>query len=145
MQKKPRVDKRKNVGKVAEVLAKNPNKTEKELVKETWLWKGTVHRAKKEVEKSGVKDETIAYIVGASKARMKKAQAYFDRFLDESLARDELDNDKSKIIKDIIKDDLARITVLWGSVTDDEGGLKDLTTLTIQEIEAHRRLLLGDE
>ena len=122
--KKPRVDKRKNVWKVAEVLAKNPNKTVREIKKETWLWQGTVHRSVQELEQTGTKDPTIAYIVGSSKARMKKAQAYFDRFLDEALDRDELDNDKSKIVASIIKDDLARITVLWGSVTDEEGWLK---------------------
>jgi hypothetical protein len=35
MEKKVRVDKRKNIGKVAEVLTKNPNKTVRELKKET--------------------------------------------------------------------------------------------------------------
>jgi hypothetical protein len=35
MQKKPRVDKRNNIAKVAEAITKNPNKTLKELSKET--------------------------------------------------------------------------------------------------------------
>jgi predicted transcriptional regulator len=50
--KKPRTDKRKNVGKVAEALIKNPNKTVREIAKETDLSIGAVHNSKKEVEQS---------------------------------------------------------------------------------------------
>ncbi len=52
--KKPRTDKRKNVGKVAEKLIENPNKTEREIAKETWLWKSTVNRAKQELGQTGL-------------------------------------------------------------------------------------------
>jgi len=37
--KQPRTDKRKNVGKVAEALIKNPNKTVREIAKETEMAK----------------------------------------------------------------------------------------------------------
>jgi DNA-binding MarR family transcriptional regulator len=50
--KKPRVDKRKNVGKVAEALIKNPNKTVREIAKETNMSIGAVHSNKKELEQS---------------------------------------------------------------------------------------------
>lgn len=50
--KKPRTDKRKNVWKVAEVLAVNPNKTDREIAKETGIWKSTVNRAKEELGQS---------------------------------------------------------------------------------------------
>lgn len=43
---------------------------------------------------------------------MKKVQEYFDRYLEESLEQERLGNDQTKIIAGIVKDDLARITVL---------------------------------
>lgn len=144
MNKKPRADKRKNVGKVAEVLAKKPHATTKEIKKLAGVSQWTVHNAIKELELSWTKDPTIAYIVGSSKGRLKKVQAYFDRYLDESLELDILDDDKTKIIKDIAKDDLQRVTVLWGNVTDEFGWLKDLTEMSIQQLEEQRRLLLGN-
>lgn len=142
--KKPRVDKRKNVGKVAEVLAKNPNKTIRELAKDTNLWKSTTARAVEELGQTGTKDPTIAYIVGSSKNRLKKVQAYFDRYLEESLEKQSLDLNDAKVIKDIAKDDLQRVTVLWGNITDEFWWLKDLTEMSIQQLEEQRRLLLGN-
>ena len=89
--KKPRTDKRKNVGKVAEVLIKNPNKTVREIAKETDLSIGAVHNSKKEVEQSWTKDPTIAYIVDKSKDRIKRAQRIFDRYLDEVEEKEKLE------------------------------------------------------
>ena len=121
--KKPRTDKRKNVGKVAEVLIKNPNKTVREIAKETWIGSSTVQRAKVEVAQSGTKDETIAYIVDKSKERIKTAQAIFDRYIQESSQKEILEYKDVTLVKDIVKDDLWRVTVLGGNVTDEQGGL----------------------
>ncbi len=121
--KKPRTDKRKNVGKVAEKLIENPNKTEREIAKETWLWNWTVNRAKQELEQSGAKDPTIAYIVDKSKERIKTAQAIFDRYIQESANKETLEKWDITLVKDIVKDDLARVTVLGGNVTDEQGWL----------------------
>jgi len=140
--KKPRVDKRKNVGKVAEALIKNPNKTVREIANETDLWLWTVQRAKEELEKTGTKDETIAYIVCKSKERIKTAQAIFDRYLDESSQKEVLENKDIVLVKDIVKDDLARVTVLWWTITDEEWWLKDLSTATMKEIEERIKHLL---
>ena len=121
--KKPRTDKRKNVGKVAEVLIKNPNKTVREIAKETWIGSSTVQRAKVEVAQSGTKDETIAYIVDKSKERIKTAQAIFDRYIQESADKETLEKWDITLVKDIVKDDLARVTVLCSNVTDEQRGL----------------------
>lgn len=121
--KKPRTDKRKNVGKVAEALIKNPNKTVREIAKETDLSIGAVHNSKKEVEQSWTKDPTIAYIVDKSKDRIKRAQRIFDRYLDEVEEKEKLERADTTLVKDIIKDDLARVTVLGGNVTDEQGWL----------------------
>jgi len=50
--KQPRTDKRKNIGKVAEVLAKNPQATVREIAQETDMSIGAVHNSKVEVEQS---------------------------------------------------------------------------------------------
>lgn len=121
--KKPRTDKRKNVGKVAEALINNPNKTVREIAKETWIGTSTVQRAKVEVAQSGTKDETIAYIVDKSKERIKTAQAIFDRYIQESSQKKILEYKDVTLVKDIVKDDLWRVTVLWGNVTDESGWL----------------------
>lgn len=121
--KKPRTDKRKNVWKVAEALINNPNKTVREIAKETWIWSSTVQRAKVEVAQSGTKDETIAYIVDKSKERIKTAQAIFDRYIQESSQKEILEYKDVTLVKDIVKDDLWRVTVLWGNVTDESGWL----------------------
>ena len=121
--KKPRIDKRKNVGKVAEALINNPNKTVREIAKETWIGTSTVQRAKVEVAQTGTKDETIAYIVDKSKERIKTAQAIFDRYIQESSQKEILEYKDVTLVKDIVKDDLWRVTVLWGNVTDESGWL----------------------
>lgn len=118
-EKKPRTDKRKNVGKVAEALINNPNKTVREIAKETWIGSSTVQRAKVEVAQTGTKDETIAYIVDKSKERIKTAQAIFDRYIQESSQKETLEYKDVTLVKDIVKDDLWRVTVLWGNVTDE--------------------------
>ncbi len=137
--KKPRTDKRKNVGKVAEVLAKNPNKTVREIAKETDLWTWTVQRAKEEVEQSGTKDPTIAYIVWASKDNlkdfMKLYRAKVKQMVKENIEEDEngevkmkeksyINSKELEIISKMAKDDMARITVLWWDATDESGWLK---------------------
>lgn len=137
MEKKPRVDRRITIWKVAEVVAENPNQTVREIAKKAWLGASTVSRNTRELAQSGTKDPTIAYIVGKSKERMKKVQEYFDRYLDESLSKEKLGNDETKIITNIVKDDLARITVLWGNITDDEGGLKHIENMKDEDLHTY--------
>ena len=95
----------------------------REIAKETDLSIGAVHNSKKEVEQSWTKDPTIAYIVDKSKDRIKRAQRIFDRYLDEVEEKEKLERADTTLVKDIIKDDLARVTVLGGNVTDESGGL----------------------
>lgn len=121
--KQPRTDKRRNVGKVAEVLAKNPQATVREIAQETNMSIWAVHNSKVEVEQSWTKDETIAYIVGSSKNRIKKAQEIFDRYITEVEEKEKLERSDVTLVKDIVKDDLARVTVFWWDVTDDNWGL----------------------
>ena len=148
--KKPRVDKRKNVWEVAKVLIKSPNKTEKEIAEETWLWAWTVHRAKKELEKNGVKDPTINFIVGSAKDYLKALSKINTAKIDKEVKDNLVENKdgtysfiewKDIHIKDIVefnkvgKEEMARLTVLWWDVTDDNGWLKDMSTLKDMTLE----------
>jgi DNA-binding transcriptional regulator YhcF (GntR family) len=136
--------KAKNVWKVAEVLVSDPNATQREIAKKTGVARNTVIKAKEELSQNWTKDPTIAYIVGSSKDRLKKVQAVFDRYLDESIEKVKLERGDLWLIKDIAKDDLQRITVLWWTITDAEWWLRDLSNLSILELESQRRLLLGE-
>jgi hypothetical protein len=106
------------------------------------LW--TIHRSMIELEQTGTKDPTIAYIVGSSKNRMKRSQWIFDRWLDQIEEQDKIATRDIVVVKDIANDDMKRVTVLWGELTDEEWGLKDLASLTIAQLEEQRRLLLGN-
>lgn len=126
--KKPRTDKRRNVGKVAEALAENPNKTVREVAKETNMSTGAVHNSMVELEQSWTKDATIAYIVNSAKDRIKNISKVLDhktkKILDKVDADEEIDNKDIYLLKDIAKDDLSRVTVLWWNVTDDNWWLQ---------------------
>ncbi len=126
MKEKTKV-KRKNVWKVAELKIKNPNITYREIKESTGLAQNTINKANKELKQNWTKDETIAYIVGSSKDRLKRIQMVLDRFVEESEAKQDLERADTALIKEIAKDDLQRITILWGAVTDPEWWLKEST------------------
>ena len=58
-EKKMRVDKRKNVEKVAKAMIENPRATEREIAKKVWIGKSSVNRLKEELGQIGAKDERI--------------------------------------------------------------------------------------
>jgi len=140
--KKPRTDKRNNVGSVAEVLAKNPNATIREISEKTWLWIGTIHRAIEELEKTGTKDTTISYIVWSAKDNLKDLaklqRAKIKKMVSEYIVEDDKWNvsviqDKEINMRDLEmmskmwKDYMQQITVLWWDITDPNWWLKDQT------------------
>lgn len=124
IQKKPRTDKRKNIWKVAEVLVKNPNKTVREIAKETGIWSSTVQRAKEEVAQSGTKDTTIAYIVGSAKTRLQRISALKDRYVDQLDLAEEIGNREIDMANKLWQEDMKLVTVLWGDVTKDDWWFK---------------------
>lgn len=129
--KKPRVDKRKNVWKVAEILAINPNKTQREIAKETDLSLWAVNNSIREVEQSWTKDPTIRYIVDWAKHRIQRVSAIFDRWIDQIEEKQKLENKDMSLMKDIVKDDITRVTVLWGDLTKEDWTLKQIQEINI--------------
>lgn len=114
--------KAKNVWMVAEIKAENPHATYREIQEKTWLSHATISKAKTELKQSWRKDATIQYIIKSSKERIKRIQDVLDRFVDESLEKEKLSRSDTALIKDIAKDDLQRVTVFGGDVTDEEWG-----------------------
>lgn len=124
---------KKNIGKVAEALAKDPHLTMRAIKKVTWLALWTISNAKKKLSQTWTKDNAIVYIINSSKARLKKIQSVMDRFVDESIAKEKLDRHDTILIKDIANDDMKRITVLWGEITDNKGWLKQIVSYMIPD------------
>lgn len=112
--------KAKNVWKVAKIKAVNPNATYREIQKKTWLSQATISKANEDLKQNWSKDETIAYIVGSAKNRIKRVSKLFDRYVDEIEEKDKLERADIALAKEIVKDDLQRTTIFWWNVTDDE-------------------------
>ena len=89
--------------------------------------------ANKILSQDWTKDETIQYIVGASKARIKRVQGIFDRYVKQIESQKQLDRKDIALAKDILKDDQARVTVFWGGVTDEQGGYKSIQDMMYDE------------
>lgn len=136
--KKPRTDKRKNVWKVAESLAKNPNKTVREIAKETKLSVWAVQNSKKEVEQSWTKDETIAYIVGSAKTRLQRISALKDRYVDQLDLSDEIGNREIDMANKLWQEDMKLVTVLWWDITKPDWWLKE--TINEEKLKAIQSL-----
>lgn len=140
MPRKIRSDKLKNLAKVAEYLIENPHASEREIAKGTWIGNWTAHRNKKELEQTGAKDDTIALIVKGAKKRIEKVWKIFDaiaedtykKYYNEDWTRKNgltIPKEDVKLLKEYVKDDLQRVTVLWGDITDANGWLKDISSI----------------
>lgn len=55
----------------------------------------------------------------------------FDRYIDQIEKKAKLDNRDIALAKDIVKDDMARVTILGGNLTDEDGTLKSIQEITI--------------
>lgn len=139
MTKKIRADKLKNLAKVAEHLVRNPHATLEEIAEEEGIGTSTAKRAKDEVAKSGNKDETIGIIVLDAKERIKRVwklvnlelDAIEKEYIDEDWKelKQRLNKEDIKFLKDYVKDDLQRVTVFGGDITDSWGWLKEVRSL----------------
>jgi hypothetical protein len=97
----------------------DPNITRREIQAKTWLHPLTIQKANIELNQNGTKDTTIAYIVWSSKERLVRIQGVLNRFIDEAERKEELSRWDTALIKEIAKDDMTRINIFGGNVTDD--------------------------
>jgi len=117
-----RADKKKNKDKVAASLIKNPLQTEKEISEDTGLGMGTVHRAKKEVEKTGKKDDRIISLTDADFEILKLTQKHTKERLEDKDKAKKINARDMTYIGDIAA---KRYQIFRGEITDKHGGLKN--------------------
>lgn len=142
--------KAKNVGKVAMIKAENPHATYKDIQEETGLSPATISKATQELKQNWSKDETIAYIVGSAKENLKDfsklMRAKMKKLVKESIEETSKWEYELKEWKDIgvstlveinkiAKEDMARINVLWGSITDEDWWLKSIHDFTFDSMD----------
>jgi len=113
--KQPRTDKRKNIGKVAEVLAKNPQATVREIAQETDMSIGAVHNSKVEVEQSWL---------------LKKLQEEYER-KQRLLPRDIKESIDTNILNDFIE--------LCGSKTEATDRIEEFMALSLWQSKRRRK------
>ena len=128
---KKRADKKKNVSKVAKELVKNPNASEREIAKNTWVSKSSVNRAKTEMGQTGAKDKTIIDITNKDIKIVKLAQSIIeDKLNDKEAVKWMRITDVSKVAADSEK----RYSIFRWSVTDQSWGLKGFENLSDSEL-----------
>lgn len=129
--KKMRVDRRKNVEKVAIAKIKKPLSTQREIAKATWVWLWTVNRAEQEMEQIGTKDERILTLTDTDFEIMVLAQGRIkDKLQDDS----EMKKTRIWEISSVAKESAARYTTFRGAVTDPSWWLNNI--LTPKQLEA---------
>lgn len=136
--KKPRADKTKvkarNVWKVAEIKAKDPNATYRDIQNKTWLSPSTISKATEELKQNWTKDETIAYIVGSAKTRLQRISTIKDRYIDQLDLIDDLWTKEVDLANKLWQEDMKLVTVLWWDVTDKHGWLVSIQDLTFDSM-----------
>ncbi len=121
----------KNVWKVAEILIKNPNATQREIAKKAKLAQNTVIKAKEELSQNWTKDKEIAYIVSSAKLRLQRISNIKDRYIDQLELSDDLWTKEVDLANKLWQEDIKLVTVLWWDVTDKDWWLKQSIEIKI--------------
>ena len=124
-----RTDKKKNIDKVAASLAKNPLQTEREIAEKTGLGNGTVNRAKKKLEQNGAKDHRIVHLTNDDFNIILKINEIKKKRLMNS--PDKINNSDVDLWQRTAE---KRYQIFRGEITDEQGGLKDISNLSIDEL-----------
>lgn len=116
-----RIDKAKNIAKVAKTLLENPLQTEREIAEDTWIWKWTVNRAKQELGQIGAKDDRIIWITDKDLANIEAMQEVVSRKI-----RNPEEMDKTRIweLAQAMREATARYSLFRWSATDEKWWLK---------------------
>lgn len=125
---KKRVDAQKNKAKIVKEILKDPLKTQREIAKETWLWKTTVQEHKKSLKTT--KDDRIIGICDKDIDIVRLSQKEIERRL---LDNEEKKKISARDISSIAKDSSARYTIFRWEITDESGWLKSIQDMTLEE------------
>ena len=137
-----RKDKAKNVDKVASTLLVEPLATQQEIADANDIWVGTVNRALKELEKTGIKDPRIHSLTEMDLQIIEKwLELIHDKMHDEEVMS------KTKItdISTVIRENTARYTLMKWNMTDDKWALIpiEVTGKSLLELDEIRRQILS--
>ena len=126
MEKKLRVDKRKNLEKVAKVRLKNPRATTREVAEEAWLDHSTVAKLDKELPQISTKDDRIISLTETDFDIVTLAQMRIREKL-----QDEEEMKKTRIweISSVAKESASRYSTFRWDLTGNDWGykIKDMT------------------
>lgn len=139
MEKKPRVDKRKNIEKVAIAKIKNPLITQREIAKKTGVSLWTVNAAAKVIEQYWNKDERIITLTNTDFDIVVLAQKRIKDKLE-----DDLEMRKTRIweISWVARESAARYSTFRWSITDPQWWMNPiLTPKQMEAIEALKEFL----
>lgn len=126
-----RADRKKNVAKVAKVIIKDPLKTQREIAKETWVSLGTANSAKREVEQSWTKDDRIVGLTEDDFDIVRLAQGIIKDKLED---KKQVAKMKVTDVSSVARDSAQRYTIFRWPVTNNEWGLKDIRTMSDDEL-----------
>lgn len=119
-----RADKKKSLSKVAEIAINNPTLSEREIAELAWIGNWTAHRALKDLEQVGAKNEDIIQITDTDLEILKLWQnEIFKRLQDE----EELQKMRTFEIAQTIEKSEKRYQIFRWDVTDDNWGLKTIS------------------
>lgn len=116
----------KNTAKVIKSRIKNPLQTVREVAKETWLDFSTVAKLDKEIPQITTKSEIILEICNLDINLVKKWLVELDRRFSNT---EEIKLIRPTEISQVIKDSSWRYQIFKWKATDENWGLKDLSTI----------------
>lgn len=123
-----RVDKQKNMWKVAKEVLKNPLQTDRELESKLDIWKSTVNRIKQEMGQIGAKDPRIIAVTDKDMENILEMQ----RVVTEKI-RDKDEMSKTRIweLAQAMREATARYSLFRWNATDNEWWLKNIDSIEI--------------
>lgn len=125
-----RKDKAKNKAKIIKAKLKSPLKTEREIAKETGVWKSTVNRVSKELGQSGTKDPRI---LGICDKDLEIIKLWQQLIVDKLQDKEQTDRLKPHEVSQVIAENTRRYTLFKGNATDDEWWLITSINITLDE------------
>lgn len=118
-----RVDKAKNIKKIAPKLLLDPIQTDRELEQKTWVWKSTINRIKNELGQIGAKDERILWVCETDFEIVKIWQEIIKNRLQD---KEEVSKMRTFEIAQTIEKSEKRYSLFIWDITDKEWWLKEV-------------------
>lgn len=121
--------------KIIKMKTENPQLTTREIGDKVGLSKSQVARIiRDKAPHQANKSTRIADIIDRDKKLVYRATKTFARFLDQIEEKDEVKTSDIKTLNSVIDSSYKRFTMLQGDVTDEEGGLRDLKSKSVEEL-----------